>query len=287
MNCGFWKHQMNKFCSVILIPLVMNERIYRKRIFNFYHLLNSKLLTRFAAIRCLFLLSLLVLSVVIAGFQSTAKLKGDEKAISLVQKMLTALGGEKQWKEAWSIKVELTGYYAIEQHAWTETFWLDLTQAYGRFIIKSESKDELIAWTPASGWQMKDGVLEDQDSARHNLEMEYWKRQPIVVFRRLASGVPETRVEMLEDENKFKVIDAASGSFIAQFTVNKIGEPIYWSTEIGDMQMEHVLGPLRKFGTLYFPAWGSTASGMWRYEHQNVSLSKDSPPVSFDPPEQE
>ena len=212
------------------------------------------------------------------------KLEGDEKAIALVNKMLHAIGGVNVWQEAKSIKVELVGYFAKEQDPWNETFWIDLTSARGRFIIKSKTKDQVIAWTPDGGWNMSDGVVVAQDSARHSLEMEYWKRQSVVVFHRLATGVPKTKVKMGDNEYRFDVFDAKNNQFIAQFTVNKKGEPIKWSTKIGEHELEHVFGPLKKFKNVSLPLWGATSSGMWRYQHKSISLSNSLPPVSYDPP---
>jgi len=229
-------------------------------------------------------LVLVLICLIFYGFQKANPLEGDPDAIALTNKMLRSIGGEKIWREAQSIKVEMVGYSAQEQGPWDETFWIDLDRAYGRFIIKSKTKDEIIAWTPKSGWHMSNGVVEAQDSARHNLEMEYWKRQSVVVFHRLASGIPRTKVVMGESDFKFDVIDAETDQFIAQFTINKLGEPVRWSTKIGDRDMGHVFGPLKKFKNVTLPEWGATSSGMWRYLHTSISLSKSPPPVSYDPP---
>lgn len=233
-----------------------------------------------------FLVSLVLLSAAsnCDGQTKSNQLAGDKAAIEMVDRMLESIGGKKAWREARSIKVELIGYYAQEENPWKEVFWLDLDTARGRFIIKSETKDEVIAWTPESGWHMTDGVVEAQDSARHHLEMEYWKRQAIVVFHRLATGLPKTRVELREDENIIKVLEAGTDDVVAEFRVNKKGEPVQWGTTIGDNEMEHVFGPLKNFENLSFPVWGATASGVWRYTHSAISLSTSPPLVSYDPP---
>ena len=230
-------------------------------------------------------ITLLLICLSFLSFQNmNSQLEGDKKAIVLVKKMLYSIGGEKIWKEAKSIKVELIGYSAEEKHPWDETFWIDLNRAQGRFIIKSKTKNEEIAWTPKNGWHMTDGKVVPQDSARHSLEMEYWKRQSVVVFHRLATGIPKTKVKMGDNEFKFRVFDMKNNEFIAQFTVNKKGEPIKWSTKIGDHQLEHIFGPLKRFNNVSLPIWGTTSSGKWRYEHKSILLSDSLPPINYEPP---
>lgn len=219
------------------------------------------------------------------GFQKAGhSLEGDKDAIALANKMLETIGGKSIWKEAQFIYVELTGYYAREQDPWDETFWMDLNRPRGRFVLKSETKDQVIAWTPEGGWDMNNGTVVPFDSAHHAFEMAYWNIQPVVVFHRLATGIPQTRVEMGDNKFRFDVFDSKSNKLVAQFAVNMKNEPIKWGSKIGDREFEHVFGPLKKFNKVIQPSWGAVLSGIWRYEHKLISLSTSPPPVTFDPP---
>jgi hypothetical protein len=215
---------------------------------------------------------------------SSDLLDGDQKAVALAERMLETLGGKAIWAQARTIRIELRGYYAREQEPWYETFWMDLENPRGRFELKDEKTERVIAWTPEGGWEVSDGNVEAMDSARHAFELKYWKRQPVVIFHRLARGIPATRVEMGTNEYRFDVFDVESSELLAQFAVNMKGEPIKWGSSIGEREFEHVFGPIEEFNNVLMPKWGATIAGIWRYEHKSVSLTQSQPPVSFDPP---
>jgi len=142
----------------------------------------------------------------------------------------------------------------------------------------------VIAWTPEGGWERDGEAIERLDEDRHRFELEYWRRQPVVIFRRLALGMPPTRIRPGDAEGRFDVLDAGTGELIAQFAVNASGEPIKWGASIGDREFEHVFGPLKAYGDLRLPAWGATTAGIWRYEHESAALSAEPLPVSLEPP---
>jgi hypothetical protein len=226
-----------------------------------------------------------LLAVLALGFAPrTEVMQSDEEALALAERMLETLGGKTVWSQARTIKIELRGYYAREQEPWDETYWMSLEAPSGRFELKSATVDRVIAWTREGGWELDGGELEQLSEERHNLELEYWRRQPVVIFHRLAKGSPATRVTMGSDESRFDVADAESGELLAQFAVNMKGEPIKWSSSIGDREFEHVFGPLTEFDGFRLPSWGATIAGVWRYEHVAASLSQSDPPVSFEPP---
>ncbi len=214
-----------------------------------------------------------------------AQLQGDEKAISMVDRMLETLGGKSVWAKAAAIKVELNGYYAREQEPWYEKFWMELDNPRGRFELKNETIDRVIAWTPEGGWEFENGKAEVMENNMHTFEMKYWKRQPVVVFHRLALNKPDTRVEMGDNEFRFDVFDNESNELIAQFAVNMKGEPIKWGSKINDREFEHIFGVLQNYENVIMPRWGASISGVWRYEHLEVSLSEDLPAVSYEMPE--
>jgi hypothetical protein len=197
----------------------------------------------------------------IAQCSSASDLSGDAEALKLVERMLESLGGRQVWAEARSIEVELRGFYARQQEPWNERFWMDLETANGRFELRGKDTDRTIAWTPKGGWELAGGKLEVMPDDRHAFEMEYWKRQPFVMFHRLAVG-GDTRVAMGDNEYRFDVFDSRKGELLAQFAVNLKGEPTKWGTKIDERDIEHVLGPLESFGNLRLPRWGTSLDGV-------------------------
>jgi hypothetical protein len=228
-------------------------------------------------------ISVLVMTIACALPALADSLTGNPDAVALAEQMLETLGGKTAWTEARMVTVELRGYYAREQEPWYETYWMELEDPRGRFELRGET-DRVIAWTPDGGWELSNGTAEAMDSTRHAFELEYWKHQPVVVFHRLAKGVPATRVEMGTNEYRFDVFDAESDALLAQFAVNMKGEPIKWGATIGEQEFEQVFGPLGEFTNVSMPKWGATITGVWRYEHVSISLAKTPPPVSYEIP---
>jgi hypothetical protein len=234
--------------------------------------------------RATLILTLLLSMLTPLSHVSAEPLRGDKDAIALAERMLQTLGGKAVWAGGRAISVELTGYYAREQEPWHEIFWMDLEAPRGRFELKGETVDRTIAWTPDGGWELNDGTLEMLGPDRRAFEIEYWRRQPVVIFHRLARGVPATRVEKGDNEFRFDVFDAESDTLLAQFAVNMKGEPIKWGSSIGEQEFEHFFGPLQSYGGLHMPKWGGSISAVWRYEHIDVALMTSQPSVSFEPP---
>jgi hypothetical protein len=212
-------------------------------------------------------------------------LQGDEAAVLLAERMLETLGGRDMWAQARSIKVELRGWYAREQEPWDEVYWMSLEVPRGRFELSGETTDRVVAWTPDGGWQTDSGELTTMPDDEHSFELAYWRLQPAVVFHRLAVGGPATRVAPGDNEYRFDVFETESGELVAQFAVNRKGEPIKWGASIGEREFEHVFGPLASFGDLRMPRWGATLAGIWRYEHSAVELSRKPVSVSLEKPD--
>lgn len=234
--------------------------------------------------RTLWLVSTLLVMLTPGFVARGAVLQGDEEAVALANRMLETLGGKDVWSQARWIKIELHGYYAREQEPWYETYWMDLEVPRGRFELDGATVDRIIAWTPERGWELEDGELEYLSEDRHSFELEYWRRQPVVIFHRLASGTPATRVARGTNEYRFDVFDAETDELLAQFAVNQKGEPIKWGSSIGEREFEHVFGPLENYDGLRQPRWGATISGIWRYEHVAASLTSSAPTISLEPP---
>lgn len=216
------------------------------------------------------------------------QLRGQKKAVDLVHQMLRTIGGRDVWENARTINIRLRGHYAKEPEPWMEIFWIDLEEPRGRYEITSDSSRRVIAWTTAGGWEDRNGAVEPYSEERLELDKNYWQREPNVIFHRLAKGVPATLVGLDSTDAELRritIIDAAKNDTLCWFAVNPKSEPVKWSTYINNNLFEHVLGPLGDYDDIRLPKWGATIGGVWRYEHLQVALSPDPPPVSFEPPD--
>lgn len=211
-----------------------------------------------------------------------ADLVGDKEAVELSDRLLGALGGREVWAAARTVKVELRGVYARQNEPWMEMFWLDLEAPNGRFELKAEDVDRIIAWTSEGGWELADGKLETMPADRHTTEMQYWRCQPFVRLHRLAKRGADTRVAV-GDDGRLEVFETRRGELLARFALTRKAEPTKWSAKLGDREIDHVLGPLEALANARFPRWGSSLDGLWRYEHVSVELRAGALPVPLDP----
>ena len=223
-------------------------------------------------------------------FMGCAQNKVDDKANQLKDKLLSTIGGKDIWKNAGAIKVELIGHYVIEEVPWREKFWLDYEKPRGKYEIKSETTDRLIAWTTQNGWELKDGNFEYQEASRHKVEMEYYHSEPTVVFHKIAKDDSDIILGIDSTDSalrKLVVMDKITKDTLCTIGVNLKSEPIYWSTKLGDRKIERVLGPLQDFGDdVRLFSWGASPDGKWRYEHISISLLESVPDqITFDPPQ--
>jgi len=105
-----------------------------------------------------------------------------------------------------------------------------------------------------------------------------------VMYHRLAKEDEQLRL-VLSSERSFTVLDDATGAHLGVFEVGASGELVRWIRFFGTSRVEYVYGPLKSFGKIKMPDWGTIVDGTFRFYYTDVQLrSEAAPPVSLDAP---
>ena len=112
----------------------------------------------------------------------------------------------------------------------------------------------------------------------------WWPGEIYVMYHRLAREDPALRLVAAGDR-AFTVLDDATGAHLGLFEVAASGELVRWTRFFGTDRVEYVYGPLKSFGAIRMPDWGTLTSGGFRFYYTDVRLrSEPEPPESFAPP---
>lgn len=224
----------------------------------------------------------------VARDQSGARgLRGDPAAIADARAMVETMGGMSIWAELKSLHFVHEWYPWHRVDSYVENEILDLTGPRSWAGRKSEINHAIRAYSPEGGrWTLNNGAFAyaNEDALESDL-----RRAPFN-FYRLVRGVaaddPYYEVRFGEGDIpgtrrlEFYGPDGVLGGWVI---LNARKEPIVKATPV----YRYTLGPLKRFGNLWVPAWGVYGNGTTRYEM--LSLSGDNQPpdslVFLPPPE--
>jgi hypothetical protein len=202
--------------------------------------------------------------------------RSDAAAVEDALAMVDAMGGRDIWAQVksvhfvhrWSIDTRLDTY--------VENEILDLTGPRSWIEMRSEILDYQRGISPEHGvWEIETGVT--KVGAKDDLA-RYLERAPfhfVRLARAVAAEDPSYRVRHGPNawfngrgqRLEFVGPDGTVGGWIV---LNARKEPIVWGTT----QYVYVFGPLRQFGNLRLPAWGSTGNGAVSYEMIDFTASR-------------
>jgi len=205
-----------------------------------------------------------------------AGLRGDPAAIAEANAMVETMGGPAIWKDVQGL------HFVHEWHPWnrTDTYIeneiLDMTGPRSFADRKSEIHHAVRAYSPEGRrWTLTDGTLAygSKDELDNDL-----RRAPFNFYRlvkAVAADDPFYEVRLGEGDIagtrriEFYGPDGALGGWVI---LNAKKEPIVKATP----EYRYTLGPLKRFGNLWVPAWGVYDNGATRYEM--ISLTGERTP---------
>jgi len=222
---------------------------------------------------------LLFAALVIIGSSTSAQadgLRGEPEAIADARAMVETMGGAQIWGPLGSLHLVHEWYPQHRVDTYVENELLDLTGPRSRADRDSEINHSIRTYSPESGyWTLSDGKLAFGDAAQLEGDL---RRAPFNFFRlvravaaddafyelRFGQGdIPGTR------RIEFYGPDGLLGGWVI---LNARKEPIVKATP----EYRYTLGPLKRFGNLWVPAWGVYDNGTTRFEM--ISLDADSQP---------
>ncbi len=230
-----------------------------------------------------------LLAVTVAiGFSTVALaegLRGDPAAIADARAMVEKMGGAAVWGPLESLHLVHEWYPYNRLDTYIENETLDLTGPRSIADRKSEISHYVRAYSPeGEGWTMADDEFRLGDSAKLADDL---RRAPFNFFRlvrgvaaddgfyeiRFGDGdIPGSR------RLEFYGRDGSLGGWII---LNARKEPVVKATP----EYRYTLGPLKRFGNLWVPAWGVYDNGATRYEMISLRADNQRPKSEvFSPP---
>ena len=212
---------------------------------------------------------------------SAQGMKGDTAAIALAKGLIERMGGARIWSRANWLYARERAFFANRDSAADVHFWRR-TDAPAQWSRSSEL-DRESAWTAASGWLREGSRLTLYDRSRLQQRVGWWPGEIYVMYVRFARDDPRLRL-VSTGPLSLTVIDDADGANLGEYQFGQNGELVRWSRRFGTSAVEYIYGPLKRFGAIRVPDWGSLTDGSFRFYYTDFQLSETAPAVSFTPP---
>lgn len=228
-----------------------------------------------------FLLVGATLTLFLFSISSHAQLRGDGDAIALAEQIVESIGGREVWSAIRSLHV-LENSRSINGSGIRGEFWRDLIEPQERYTLLNQDGMEVEFWWNENGvYQLVNGERQTLPGTLHDEVQDYWHGEIYVMYRRLAVGDADLELAMVSD-NSFTARSKSEDRLLGEFWVNQDGELYRWRHADGT---EYIYGPMKQFGDIRFPDWGTQVDGSWSFYYEEVVPSSMPPNVSFAAPE--
>jgi hypothetical protein len=201
------------------------------------------------------------------------------EAWKVADRMIESIGGQQVWAVARSLYVRELAYPASVQGPLTAEFWRDLEKPAYRSVITGPGLRRETRWNEQGGWVIRDGVKTTMTTEKLKSEITGWRNEPYILYHKLALRDPSLHLAVSEG-NRLEIFERSGGPMLCWFVVDSSGALLMWGNLYEGEVNEHVYGPLRDFGKVRMPAWGTSTTGSWRFEYQEVVPSAE--PLDFD-----
>lgn len=187
----------------------------------------------------------------------------------VADRLVESLGGKETWASAQALYVREQAFPASLKEPVTAEFWRDLEKPAYRSLVVGPSIRREAAWTERGGWVVRDGVRSEMSEETLREEIAGWRQEPYVMYHKLALRDPSLELKLV-DGNRLEIFDRESDKLLCWFVVDASGALLRWGNYYQGEISEHVYGPLKDFGELTMPAWGTSTTGSWRFDYQEV-----------------
>ena len=225
--------------------------------------------------------TVLVPSVPLAAFARSS----DPEATAMARRMIAAMGARELWANARWLYVKETAHYATRPGPGVAEYWrrFDEPGYWGRVEVSGVSLRN--GWDRKAGWRFRNGVLTELTREQLQQETGWWAREVYTMYHRLAREDSALRLlKVAGRDRRFQMIDDATGDDLGWFEVDGDGAVARWHTRFGVDEVEYVYGPLKQFGPIRMPAWGTQVDGSFRFFYDAAELRTSAPEPPFQRP---
>lgn len=204
---------------------------------------------------------------------SAIELKGAPDAVERIESMIDRLGGEDIWSESTSIYIEYRGWRSRPAQAVDERAWRDFHQPNQYLVFEGRLSDTIFHMTDEASWlefsERDPHVFSAEDHADN---LAFWDYDFYTIIHNLARG--DDRISVSMDGPRTVRLTGPDDSDWGWFEIDDTGQPVRWGAKSGDEDLEYIYGPVKRYGNVNFPAWGTSVDGYWRFEYTDVDVSR-------------
>ena len=225
----------------------------------------------------------LTLGLLAASAPANAELRGEPEAIERVELMIERLGGATIWSQANSLYLEYEGWRSDPAQPVDERAWRSLATPDQRVIFEGRRGDVTFSMTPETSWlefSNRDPRMFNDEEHADNLN--FWNYDFYTVLYNLARG--DARIRVTLEEPRVVRLSGPNNADWGWFEIDDTGQPVRWGATSGDDQLEYLYGPVKAFGNINFPAWGTAVDGFWRFDYKTVDVSREPFVLERQPP---
>ena len=225
----------------------------------------------------------------VAVFSSPAngadRLQGDPQAVAAIERLLDRLGGREVWQRTRTLYVEYEGWRTGPAEPVVERAWRDLQQPNQYIEFEGRTFETIFGMTQEGSWLTRGGETTGFPADRHQSILDFWPYDFYTIIRNFA--VADERIRLAYVPPNRVVVTSDEGEDWGWWEIDSSGAPLKWGAPDDDGEpLEYIYGPVRSFGNVNFPAWGTSADATWRFNYVEIDVSTDEIPVSLSPSRQ-
>ena len=209
-------------------------------------------------------------------------LNGDADAVEAVDRMIERLGGKEIWAGTKTLYVEYYGWRTEPNEPVVERAWRDLQEPYQHVVFEGRSFETKFSMTPRASWLNRVSGDRRFTEDEHAANLAFWDFDFYTIIRNLA--VEDARITVKSSEDGRILLTGPDGADWGWFEIDGTGQPVRWGAPDGENALEYIYGPVKSFGNVNFPAWGTARNGFWRFEYVDIDVSRDPIPMTLKPP---
>ena len=214
------------------------------------------------------------------------RLKGDAEAVDAIERMIERFGGKEVWSRAVILYVEYDGWRTDPDEPMIERAWRNVREPLQRSEFEGQSFYTVSVISPEASWRSRNGEVSIRTPEQHAATID---RYPFGFYNSLhtfAVADERVRLEWVASQERV-IVKSADGTERSWYEIDGTGALLRWGAGLSDgRQFSYVYGPMRSFGNVNFPAWGTADDGWWRWNYVAVDVSTESEfPVSVAMPD--
>lgn len=213
---------------------------------------------------------------------ASAELKGDAEAIARVDSMIERLGGADIWASARTLTLVYHGWRTEPSEPVIETAIRDLIEPVQQMTFEGRSFVTTFAMTPKASWLVRTNGVRRFTEDEHALNVAFFDFDFYTILRNLAAG--DDRISVRAEGERIVRLTGPEGADWGWFEIDATGQPVRWGASYGDEPLEYLYGPVKSFGNINFPAWGTASDGSWRFDYDVVDVDREAPDLNLTPP---